>query len=49
MNASFLVCLILCVAAGMLIFPARRMDRRDWSEYHIAHGPDSGCVDCAGK
>jgi|GEM_PF-3632857 hypothetical protein len=21
----------------------------DWSDYHLAHGPQSGCLECADK
>lgn len=23
--------------------------RRDWSDYHLFHGPDSGCAECEDK
>ena len=47
MNWSFLICLILLVGFGVAILPAMRADRDD--EFHIQHGPDSGCVECEGK
>jgi len=25
------------------------LDRRDWSEAHLLHGPDDGCLECEGK
>lgn len=41
------VVLALAAFAYVGIFWARRLDRFD--EYHIAHGPASGCPDCEGK
>lgn len=54
MNALFLICLILCIAAGVAAVRADRMDRaeREWGdirEWHLLHGPDSGCVECEAK
>lgn len=51
MNVSFLICLVLCIGFGMEALRRRRLDHagtvRD--QYHIYHGPKSGCPDCEGK
>jgi hypothetical protein len=46
-SIGFILCLVLAVAFGVAIAPARRLDRLD--DYHLMHGPDSGCVECEGK
>lgn len=47
MNWSFLICLILAIGFAVAIPWARRADRAD--EYHLMHGPDTGCIECEGK
>lgn len=44
MNWSFLICLVLLIGFGVAILPARRADL---TEYHLAHGPSDGCLECA--
>jgi hypothetical protein len=44
MNAPFLICLILAIAFAVAIPYARRLDR---AEYHVQHGPNDGCPECA--
>lgn len=46
MSWPILACLVLCVGFGVAIPAAIRADRRD---YHLMHGPDSGCLDCQDK
>ena len=50
MNAAFMVCLVLCIAAGVAALWASHLDRMDAAaEYHLMHGPNDGCVDCEDK
>lgn len=42
----FLVAVALAFVGPKILAVARL---RDWSDYHLAHGPNSGCVDCEGK
>lgn len=37
----------MAVFALVWSFRARRLDRAD--EYHLLHGPNSGCAECAAK
>ena len=46
MNAPVIICLVLCIGFGVYAAWSRNLDL---SEYHIAHGPDSGCPDCEDK
>lgn len=46
MTWPVLICLVLCVGFGVAIPWARRADR---AEYHLMHGPNSGCVECEDK
>ena len=43
--------LVAVVALGLLVaIPwAMALDRRDWDEAHLLHGPKSGCIECEGK
>jgi hypothetical protein len=47
MNAPFLVCFVLCIGFAVAAVRAIRLDRAD--EYHLMHGPNSGCVECEDK
>lgn len=47
MNWTHMLGLVLCIGFGVYALYARRLDRFD--EYHLAHGPNSGCVECEGK
>lgn len=48
MSIPFFICVLACVGCG--VYAAYRNNlERNWSEYHIAHGPRSGCVDCQDK
>ncbi|AHB31651.1 hypothetical protein ArV2_gp40 [Arthrobacter phage vB_ArS-ArV2] len=47
MNAPVIVLLVATVFAWVWIFRARTLDR--WDEFHLMHGPNSGCPECAGK
>ena len=47
-GAVFLVAvlaLICLVAIPWALF----LDRRDWSEAHLLHGPNDGCLECENK
>lgn len=43
---QFAVCICIILAAFHYIPRAFRLDRAD---YHLAHGPLSGCIECEGK
>lgn len=47
MSTPLLICLVLCIGFGVAALRAIRLDRAD--EYHLMHGPASGCVECEGK
>lgn len=47
MNAPFVVCLVACIGLGVYALYVRGLDR--WDEYHLMHGPASGCVECEDK
>jgi hypothetical protein len=47
MSWAILLVLVLMVGFGVAILPAMRADRED--DYHLMHGPDSGCLECEGK
>ncbi|GAP53837.1 hypothetical protein AHiyo6_04020 [Arthrobacter sp. Hiyo6] len=49
MNWSVLIVLVLCVGFGVAIPWALRADRADYAEFHLMHGPQSGCLECADK
>ena len=42
-----LLILAAAVFAAVAIPYARRLDRAD--EFHLMHGPQSGCIECEGK
>jgi len=44
MSWAILLVLVLMVGFGVAILPAMRADRYD--EWHLMHGPDSGCAEC---
>lgn len=46
MSVAILVCVVLLIGFGVAILPAMRAGRDD---FHLLHGPDSGCVECEGK
>ena len=48
MNAPVIVCLVACIAAAMYALYLRNLERVP-AEYHIYHGPKSGCADCESK
>jgi hypothetical protein len=39
-----LLVLVLLIGFGVAIFPARRADL---AEYHLMHGPNTDCPECA--
>lgn len=50
MNAYPLLYLVLLVAVGVAALRAVRLDRADrWAEFHLMHGPQSGCAECVDK
>lgn len=42
-----LLCIVLASSFGVFALYARRLDRID--DYHLLHGPASGCIECEGK
>jgi len=49
-NAYPLLYLVLLVAVGVAALRAVRLDRADrWAEFHLMHGPQSGCAECVDK
>lgn len=51
MSPAFLVCLVLCIGFGMEALRSHRIDRANQprDQYHLYHGPKSGCTDCQDK
>ena len=49
MNAATFFVAVLALGFMVAIPWAIYRDRLDWSEFHMAHGPDSGCAECEGK
>lgn len=50
MNAPFIVCFVLCIGFGIAALYFNHLDRMDAAEdYHLMHGPNSGCADCESK
>lgn len=49
MNAGTFIVAVLALGFMVAIPYAIYRDRLDWSEYHLAHGPASGCPDCRDK
>jgi len=47
MNWTHFVVIIMMIGFAVAIPYARRLDRAD--EFHVMHGPRSGCVECEGK
>ncbi|WP_168709304.1 hypothetical protein [Arthrobacter sp. PAMC25564] len=51
MNGFFILVLAATIFGAIVYIPrAIRLDRADaYAEFHLMHGPRSGCVDCEGK
>lgn len=49
MNWTHLLGLVLCIGFAVGIPWALDRDRLDVAEYHLMHGPNTGCVECEGK
>lgn len=49
MNAATFLVAVLALGFMVAIPWAIYRDRLDWSEYHLAHGPDSDCIECVDK
>jgi len=47
MSWPTLLCVVLAAVFATLSLRALALDRAD--EYHLMHGPTSGCVECEGK
>lgn len=46
----FLIAVAVVFGFVVVLPRALRLDRRDaHAEYHLMHGPDSGCLECEGK
>ena len=44
MSIGTLLVVVLLIGFGVAILPARRADL---AEYHLAHGPNTDCLECA--
>ncbi len=50
MNWTHFLGILLLIGFGVAALRARRLDLADdYAEYHLMHGPRSGCVECEGK
>lgn len=49
-NAPVIVCLVMCIGFAVYARYRRNLEAApSFTEFHLMHGPRSGCVECEGK